>query len=66
MTISAWFMDADVDSDQRLPHLPDDCVSVTTEELTKLGVLSWTGLEGAGPAEVSVTFKFGALHLIGS
>ena len=57
MTISAWFMDTDVDSDQRLPHLPDHCVSVSTEELNKLGVLSWTGLEGAGPPEASVTFQ---------
>ena len=51
-------MDADVVTDQRLPHLPDHCVSVTTEELATLGVLSWTGLEGAGSVEISVKFYF--------
>ena len=48
MTITAWYMDTDEVSDQRLPHSPDALESVSIEALNALGVLSWTGLLGAG------------------
>lgn len=48
MTISAWYMDIDEVSDQRLPHLPETPELVSLQALTDLGVLSWSELEGAG------------------
>ena len=48
MTITAWYMDTDEVSDQRLPHSPESLESVSIEALNALGVLSWTGLLGAG------------------
>ena len=49
MTITAWYMDTDELSDQRLPHSPDSPESVSIQALTDLGVLSWSELTGAGP-----------------
>jgi hypothetical protein len=48
MTITAWYMDTDEVSDQRLPHLPETPEIVRLQYLTELGVLNWSGLEGAG------------------
>ena len=48
MTISAWYMDTDEVSDQRMPHLPETPEIVSLQALTDLGVLSWSKLEGAG------------------
>jgi len=45
MTILAWYMDDDVEGDQRLPHRTAE--EVSAESLTeKYGVLSWTGING--------------------
>ena len=41
-------MDSDEIGDQRLPHLPETPESVSLQALSALGVLSWSGLEGAG------------------
>jgi hypothetical protein len=46
MAIAAWYMDSDEVSDQRLEHRTGEEVSV--EMLNALGVLSWSGLKGAG------------------
>ena len=46
MTITAWYMDTDEVTDQRLPHATDSPVNL--EQLIGLGVLSWSGLTGAG------------------
>jgi hypothetical protein len=44
MPISAWYYDTVDTSDQRAPHKTDRVVS--TEELDKLGVLSFQGITG--------------------
>ena len=46
MTISAWYMDDDEVSDQRLPHTRNPNESVSIELLANLGVLHWSGLKG--------------------
>jgi hypothetical protein len=46
MTITAWYMDTDEVTDQRLPHATDSPVNI--QQLIGLGVLSWSGLTGAG------------------
>ena len=48
MAITAWYMDDDESTDQRLPHSPTPNVSVSIQQLAALGVLSWSELEGAG------------------
>ena len=49
MAITAWYMDDDESTDQRLPHSLNPSVSVSIQQLAALGVLSWSDLEGAGP-----------------
>jgi hypothetical protein len=39
-------MDTDEVTDQRLPHATNSPVNL--QQLTELGVLSWSGLTGAG------------------
>lgn len=47
MTITAWYMDADEVTDQRLPHRREgDDADVSLDVLAKLGVLHWSGIEG--------------------
>jgi 1,2-dihydroxy-3-keto-5-methylthiopentene dioxygenase len=43
MTIEAWYMDSE-EKDQRLEHKTDPLESVSREELKKIGVLSWEGI----------------------
>ncbi len=43
MTITAWYMDEDVESDQRLPHRRDE-EEVDGDFLNALGVLQWSGI----------------------
>ena len=47
MVIAAWFMDDD-ETDQRCPHQKTPNESVDLPTLDSLGILSWTGLTGAG------------------
>jgi 1,2-dihydroxy-3-keto-5-methylthiopentene dioxygenase len=46
MTISAWYMDENEVSDQRLPHTRNPKEVVSIELLASLGVLHWSGLTG--------------------
>jgi len=46
MTIRAWYMDDDVVTDQRQPHRRDEH-DVSRELLDSLGVLQWSGINGA-------------------
>ena len=47
MTIRAWYMDDDEVTDQRAPHRRDDDCDVSREQLDALGVLQWSGIDGA-------------------
>lgn len=47
MTITAWYMDADAESDQRLEHKQNPNVEVSPEVLDSLGVLRWSGITGS-------------------
>lgn len=47
MTVTAWYMDNDVESDQRLEHHRSPPEFVSSEKLDSLGVLQWNGLTGA-------------------
>jgi 1,2-dihydroxy-3-keto-5-methylthiopentene dioxygenase len=46
MTITAWFMDSDETSDQRLPHKREVDPEVSLEYLTRLGVINFGGING--------------------
>ncbi len=46
MTIRAWYMDNDVEADQRAPHRIDDNHDVSLDVLESLGVLHWSGING--------------------
>jgi 1,2-dihydroxy-3-keto-5-methylthiopentene dioxygenase len=47
MTITAWYMDNDEVTDQRLPHRREgENTDVSLDILAKLGVLHWSGIEG--------------------
>ena len=46
MTITAWYMDEDVEGDQRLTHKQEPNSEVSLEEIARLGVLHWSGLTG--------------------
>lgn len=60
MPIEAWFMDADIVSDQREPHRCEPNRPVSRVELDKLGVVSWEGLD----ADKFVLLVFAALAAV--
>ena len=47
MTITAWYMDAS-EEDQRSPHKLEGAEEIKLSDLDKYGVLSWSGIQGAG------------------
>ena len=57
----AWYMD-DVPGDQREPHKTDR--SVSSEELDALGVVKWSGLQGAEDPELDKVRSYGSLQTI--
>jgi 1,2-dihydroxy-3-keto-5-methylthiopentene dioxygenase len=46
MTISAWYMDDDLTSDQRLPHQQTPPAPVSADKLIELGVIYWENIQG--------------------
>ena len=44
MPLEAWYMDDDTETDQRLPHHKNPPEYVSVDEVAKLGILFWDGL----------------------
>lgn len=53
MTIRAWYMDEDEETDQRAPHRRDEDCDVSRELLDSLGILQWSDIDGVEDSQLA-------------